>query len=221
MQERIEKTFEKSEKYTAILSAWEKGFLESLKGQLDKGHTLSSKQHNTFAKIEGKLSNESIQATINWHDNWDDEKKCIAKVCASYYAQTPYFKSVAHRILEESEWVVPRPLFQRMTENKHAKKVLTAYFSEPKYADGATVMLRSGARAYLPFSLHQAMRGQPLFVLGVAPIVRSAAKDSKVYRIIAPGSITPVEIEERYIKAYKVSKKKTSKKTEAADEISF
>jgi len=211
MKERIENVLKKKDSYKDILTEWDQGFLESLLRWIESGHNLSTKQHNMFAKIEGKLSESNIEAYDTWNENWDDNKKEIARVCAEYYSRTGYYSGISRRILNEPEWVVPRTVFMKLTENKYAKKVVEAYFSKPLYENGDTVMLRSGARAHLSYRDYKKMAEQPLFIMGVVPFIRSAAKNSKIYNVIAPGSIQPVEIEERYIKKWKKPKKKAEK----------
>ena len=211
MKDRIEKVLEMKDSYEGLLTPWDQGFLESLLRWVESGNTLSMKQHNMFTKVEGKLSESNIEAYNSWNENWDDKKKEKARVCAQYYSGTSYYLRIARRVLSEPEWIVPRSDFMKLTENKFAKKVLDAYFAAPLYADGATVMLRSGARAHLSYRDYKQMMDQPLFVMGVVPKIRSAAKNSKIYSIIAPGSMQPIEIEERYIKKWKKPKKKTEK----------
>ena len=48
------------------INDWERGFAESVLQQLEKGASLSQPQHNTIQKIEGRYSEESLNARRDW-----------------------------------------------------------------------------------------------------------------------------------------------------------
>ena len=53
--ERIQKLIEQCEDMGALISHWERGFLESVQKQVSRGRTLSSKQVDIVHRVEAKI----------------------------------------------------------------------------------------------------------------------------------------------------------------------
>jgi len=81
----------KAAKNENLLSAWEKGFVESLIEQFNKRGSLSPKQVEILERIETqKLSKSARDNRQKWTASYDDEKRRIALICAKYYLKTGY-----------------------------------------------------------------------------------------------------------------------------------
>tara|TARA_Y100000310_G_scaffold70759_1_gene66509 strand:+ start:123 stop:770 length:648 start_codon:yes stop_codon:yes gene_type:complete len=198
--ERIIAARKKSE----LLSDWDKGYLESLETQFNKRGRLSPRQIEIFARIEEeKLSTEAQDERQKWNDNYDAEKRRVAKVCANYYLDAGYFTSLATRIVEEPEFIPSEKAWKKMCENKYAKKVLANHDNPSKYEIGSLVAFRATADW-----AHRMLAGdKPCVVISSGGFIKSAAKGAKPYKVLPYGLAKPIECEERHLKAYKKSKK--------------
>ena len=67
------------------LTDWDSGFIESVSNQIDRGYKLSEKQMNLISKIENKHSPEALRKRDEWVLQYNEEKRKIATICATYY----------------------------------------------------------------------------------------------------------------------------------------
>ena len=192
----------------SLLKEWDVQFLESLETQLRRGRTLSVRQNDFLQKIEAKLSPAALQSASEWKESWDATKKATARRCAEYYRTTDYFSYIANRVLDEPEWVVPQAQYEKMCENKYAKKILATLDAPSLYPAGAAVMLRATAHQTMTRATFTKFKEKPLFVLEVLPTVRSAAKGAKLYKVLSGTSTDVFEIEERFLKVYRKMNRK-------------
>ncbi len=183
------------------LNDWSRGFLESVKSQLDRKGQLSEKQAGIVKKIEAENNEDAQKKREDWLFSYSDEKKQIAKICATYYHATgDYYRLLASRILTEVDFIPSEKQWKAMCDNKYAAKVLKATFEEPLYPAGTLVSLRSSA----PWRIKDASpQGIFLVVQTDAQPVISACKGAKIYKIMPVGSATSYIIEERHIKKMK------------------
>ena len=79
---------------TKNINKWEKGFMESLLEQANKGYTLSQKQLEILSRTENKHSDEAVAKRNAWQAQWDDKKRETAVICAHYYLKAGDRKSV-------------------------------------------------------------------------------------------------------------------------------
>lgn len=179
-----------------------KDFLQSLVSAYEKYEGLTERQFEAFEKVEKRFSAERIAERKAWADKYDDEKRNIAKICAEYYvANPPYYADLARRIINDPEFLPTERQYRALVENKYAKKVLAATFAESKFEVGAMVMGRATASS-------RQVRDQLLVVIEVnATPVKSAAKGSKVYRVLPVGQPNTLLVEEREIKRAPKNKK--------------
>ena len=178
--------------------SWDEGFVESLTKQVKSNRQLSEKQLSVLSKIEARHSPEAIAAVAEWTTQYhsSDEMRLNAKIAASYYMETGYFRDLATNIIENSEFVPTEKQYRSITGNKYAQKILSAWFDTPKYASGSYVYFRANAPGAI-------RRGQtrPAVVLKTnATYPRTAAKGAKIYQVLPFGSAVPVLVEERYLK---------------------
>jgi hypothetical protein len=183
------------------LNDWSRGFLESVREQLGKRGNLSDKQISIVKKIESENNEDAQKKRKEWIASYDDEKRKIAVICATYYHATgDYYRRLASQILEDPEFVPSEKQWNMMCDNKYAVKVLKATFDAPLYPAGSLVSLRSSA----PWRVKESSP-QGIFMVvqtDAAPVV-SACKGAKVYKIMPVGSSTSFIIEERHIKKIK------------------
>ena len=178
-----------------------KDFLQSLTGAYEKYDGLTTRQYEAMEKVEKRFSAAKVAERKAWAGEYTDERRKIAKICAEYYiANPPYFRDLADKILNESDFVPTERQYRALCENKFAKKVLAATTSEPKFEKGAMVKGRSTAI--------RAIRDKHVVIIDVdAAPVKSAAKGTKVYRVLPVGSPTTILVEERHLKNGRRKKK--------------
>ena len=208
---------------TKNITDWEKGFMESLLGQVNKGHKLSQKQLEILSKTENKHSDEAVAKRNAWQAQWDDKKQEIAVICAHYYLGAGYFSDLARNLISNEKFIPTEKQFNAMCKNKYAQKVIDATFAEPKYEVGSMVSIRKtcGADAYLGRYPLRQMVEAPVIIVGVGnkPVL-SASKGAKVYQILPIGTAEAYYIEERHLKRFKKPKKR-SDQIGSQDEILF
>jgi len=209
---------------TKEISDWERGFMESLHGQVKKGYSLSPKQLDILSKTENRHSDEAVAKRNVWEEQWNDEKKVISKIMAHYYhAMGEYFYNIADKILHSKGFIPSEKQYNKMCKNDYAQKVITSTFEDPKYQVGSMVSIRSncGADAYTRRFQLREMKNTPVLIVSVGdkPVL-SAAKGGKVYKVLPMGKAKTYYIEERHLKTFKEPKKR-SKKIGSRDEILF
>ena len=220
--ERIEKAFALGGEH---LSDWERGFLESLKSQAEKGRSLSVKQVDILERVEKqKCSPEAREEAVEWNKLYKSEKRDTAITVAKYYkSQGTYFLGLAVKILDNPDFVPSKKAYQKLCENKYAKRILSELAKPPVFSVGDVVCLRHGADN-IPtarYRISSAMRLKPMLVLSVdTETIESAVKGAKRYTLLPYGSTDTHVFEERALKRYK-KPKKTSKKTKTSEEIPF
>ena len=213
--ESNENTPSKQEIVTRIAAAksfdtlrdWDRNYLDSISEQLERRGSLSPKQIEILVKIEYRNSPEAMQQAKAWKGLYDDEKRSIAKICASYYAATGYFADLSDKILNTEDFVPTEKQYRAMCENKYAKKVIKAALGEAKFTVGDSVMLRTSAPWDAKTKMGDNGRNGGVIIADNAKPVVSAANGSKQYQILPFGSFTSVFVEERYIKKFRMPKK--------------
>ena len=186
------------------LSPRSRQFVLSLRSWRDANRVLTTNQIRALNHIEKSYLNPDRDHPGPWQQHWGPNQKEIATICARYYAENPpYFSDLAHRILNEEFFVPTEAEFNKLTENKYAKKVLSEHYSTPLYAGATMVCLRIPATKRLDMP---ELKDTPLMILKInaEPIIR-AASGSKRYLVLPITSDTPFLVEERDIKKYKIN----------------
>ena len=178
--------------------AWTRNFCTSIAEGFKKYKGLTQKQFDIFVKQEHRATPEFAQARDEWRASYNESKRHIARVCAEYYkANPPYFGDLATKVLTDPDFIPTPRQYRAMCENKYAKKVLKSATSAPTYTVGQIIALRSTTphkiKAALPLGK------AAIIEIGAAPI-KSAAKGSKVYKILPLGAAKTINVEERHIK---------------------
>jgi len=183
------------------LNDWSRGFLESVKEQLGRRGKLSDKQVSIVKKIETENNEDAQKKREDWIASYDEEKRQVAKICATYYHATgDYYRRMASQVLTEPDFVLSEKQWKSMCDNKYAAKVIKATFDDPLYPAGSLVALRSSAPWRIKNSSPQ---GMFLVVATDAQPVISACKGAKIYKIMPVGSAESFMVEERHIKKIK------------------
>jgi hypothetical protein len=175
--------------------SWDRGFAESVLGQLAAGRTPSEKQKTVLEKITARYSEAGIEAASTWAADYAGENRDRMIQCAKYYRSTTYYHDLVDRVLTDSEFVPSAKQFDAMTTNKYATKVLGGYSAAPKFAIGSTVQPAAGCDHRLA---QQFRRGA--MVISVNEDIISACKGNRRYKILPIGGMRPILIEERHIK---------------------
>jgi len=193
-----------------VCGGWDRGFLESILGQMGKGRALSTKQKETLGKVLARNTPIDQAEHERWRGIYLSDHKERAMVVATYYTKSPYFRDLSSDILRGE--VPERKKFLKMIQNKYALKVLEEYDRAPRYAVGAYVAPRASfefkhadfGTNTAPWTLSAEVvrkfteRGG--FIMGVCSEIYAAAQGSKRYKILPVGATNPIIVEERRLK---------------------
>jgi hypothetical protein len=199
MLERLNAVCERTED-----ASWARGFINSLQGQIMAGRKLSEKQIKTLSQIEKDHDDAALSARATFAADYSADKdgmRSDALVVAHYYRPTGYFRLLSEKMIENPAFVPSVGEYNKMVKNKYAQKVLREHHADPKYPVGSYVVPRAAHR-----TLKYKLGDKPCIVVeaNAAPIT-SAAKGSKVYKLLPIGRAKTVLVEERQImKARKV-----------------
>jgi hypothetical protein len=197
--ERIKKTLTRGQKDGTITS-FEAGFLMSVSHQFEKNpeRTLSQKQINWFQKIEGKVNSYNPE---EWENNWNEGKARKLKIAIEYYKHVGlYFHDIIQWVEDNPDKIISKQGFQRITENKYAKKVISALDAPVAFGDGDHVTVRSNGT--VPGNLSP-YKGKMLFVLKSLDKAVAAARGARLYLVLSSDSAETLTIEERWLKKHK------------------
>lgn len=219
-RQRIEKISKKSD----CLSQWEQGYIESISEQIERGRRLSYRQIEIVERIEKKVKN-AVPADPNWEANWDEAKAWAWKTACNYYDNsTPrYYGYLLDQAKANPDMIPSERNYKKIVENKYAQRVINALREDPKYSAGDTVQFRPGARKAMSYRQYEGLKDIPLFVVEATSRVNTACAGCRIYRLLPSIAMEVIEIEERYIKKFKVPKKKAikSKLIKPVEEISL
>tara|TARA_B100000035_G_scaffold134987_2_gene115007 strand:- start:15990 stop:16793 length:804 start_codon:yes stop_codon:yes gene_type:complete len=182
--------------------SWGQGFAESVLGQVQSGATLSPRQLEIIAKLE-KENSYSVQVERQeFAAKYKDEStglRAKALVVANYYLTTPYFRDICRMVVADENYVPSLSQYNKIVENKYAKKILAGHFAEPKFPAGSLAQLRATApqRAFKKVMVIKTNYTSPT----------SACAGNKVYQVLPIGETTPIVVEERHIKTWRAAKK--------------
>lgn len=193
-----------SSRASAAGDTWAVDFVKSLRGQVLGGKALSTRQMEILAKVEARHSDEAQAARDNWASSWasNEDAQRRFKIALDYYATTGYFSGVIRESRSNPDFVPNERLFRKVTENKFASRVIESTLAEAKWKAGDLVMLNAAAPYSSPWgaSLFKMRGSKGTVVAADAAPVRSAARKSKVYKVLFFGHLTPVLVEERWLK---------------------
>ncbi len=180
---------------------WEKNFTHSLRTQVASGRTLSEKQIEILEKIESKYTDEELSKASEWASAWGETQKVEWAVLMRYYASTGYYRNLVLSWQLDQDAVPSLRDYTRITENKFARKILDGWRSDPVYAAGSMVSLRTSAK----FAHRKALtKGVGVVIKTNADEPKSACRGNKIYEVLPVGGVGTIMIEERYLKKARV-----------------
>jgi hypothetical protein len=197
--ERIKKALVRGQEDGTVTN-FEVGFLTSIKNQFERNAelTLSQKQLNWFQKIEGKVNSYN---PVEWQQSWDAEKKRNLKIVIEYYKHSGlYFHDIIQWTIDNPDKIISKQNYQRIAENKYAKKVIKALSDSPAYNEGEYVTVRSSHSIPTKFFKH---KGKMFFILRPLDKAVAAAHGARLYLVLSSDSAETFIIEERWLKKYK------------------
>ena len=181
-------------------NSWSSGFVESLQRQATSAHYhMSPNQLATLRKIESentpeiKLTRE--QFAVDYRANKNGMRDDLMVLAHYYERGTNYFHNVSETVLSDKDFVPSFAQYNKITQNKYAKRVLTAHHAEPKYSKGTWVQLRSTSP-----NRGRSWESKKLLVIkaDAEPIV-SSCKGAKRYHVLPVGAGQVETVEERHI----------------------
>lgn len=202
----------------------DKQFYLSLLWQHEKQNArqLSSSQMFHLERLYDKYSMEEIKKKEEFELNYSAEQRETAIRCANYYADQypPYYDMIVAKVLDNPEGhVLSYSEYNKMCNNKYAKKVLACYDQEAVYSVGDFVQIRATNRVdiantnqkdgYMPRrSVCGQMANKFCMVLEVnaKPITR-AAKGARVYKVLITDEAQPIYAHESDLKKARRPKK--------------
>ncbi len=160
-----------------LLNDWEKGFVESVLGQLEKGYKLSHNQERIIKRCFDKTSEDEVKKVEEWESSFNTEKRRIFDICVRYYKQAGYFSHVIEKVTKNSDYIPNEKTFVKMCENKYAKKVLAVCDSEPVWPVGGIATLRKtlkhndprvhGSEKSVSLNIPK-LKDKPVMILGIS-----------------------------------------------------
>jgi len=193
-------------------SSWAAGYVESLISQVKGDRRLSDRQLQVLKKIEAEHDDAAIAERQKWIENYTNspDLRADAIVVANYYMSTGYFKDTAREIINDDTFIPTYSQYNKMVKNKYAQKVLTSHNAPAKYEAGQLVTFRANAPSqarYLDGAHLKRNVTMMVIEANAAPVV-SAARGTKVYKLLPVGKATTLLVEERHImKARKLKQK--------------
>lgn len=183
-------------------SSWACGFTESVLSQAKEGKVLSRRQLEIVAKLELENTDEVLEQRAGFATKYNDETTGLKErmiIASKYYMTTPYFRDIAREVLGNENFVPTLSQYNKVVENKYAKKILAGHFAEPKFPTGSLAQLRATAprRAFKKVMVIKTNYTSPT----------SACAGNKVYQVLPIGETTPIVVEERHIKTWRAAKK--------------
>jgi len=200
----------------------DKQFYMSLFWQHENKRELSSSQLYHLERLYNKYSMEEIKKKEEFAENYSDELREIAVKCAQYYAgQYPvYYDRIVEKVINDPEGhTLSFNEYNKMCNNKYAKKILACYEEEAKYQVGDFLQIRATNRVdiantnqkdgHMPRrSVCSQMANKFCMVIEVnaKPITR-AAKGARVYKVLITDETQPIFAHESDLKKARRTKK--------------
>ena len=187
-------------------------FLKNMRTQLSSGRAMSPGQNKYVSDIENHCSIQNIDDALRWINDYDDDLREVAVLCAEYYDNQEiggnYFVNIRRKVLDNPKGhVLSKNEFNKMCMNKYAQKVIEENKRPPAFAPGQVVSVRNSNRLDMSpaqtreekrrtYELYRrAARGEKLMVVilkvDARPMYRST-KGGKVYKILPVGQTQPL-----------------------------
>ena len=198
------------------MNSWEQGFVESLEHQFKQKGKLSDSQERHLFKLSDKYNMDKIRETQKWNKNYGPEQRDIAVKCARYYdgQYITYFLDIVTKTLDDPEGhTLTMGEFNKMCNNKYAKKILDSYATPERFEVGDIVQIRANNRVDLANTDHKTgavakgtrstfgLIDKTCMILEVnAKPVTRPSKGARVYKILVTGETKPIYAHESDLK---------------------
>ena len=187
-------------------------FLKNMRTQLSRGRPMSPGQSKYVSDIEKHCSVQNISDAMKWIEDYNDDLREVAVLCAEYYDNQQiggnYFINIRRKVLDNPKrHVLSKSEFSKMCMNKYAQKVIEENNRPAAFNPGQVVSVRSSNRLDMSptetseekrrnYELYRrAARGEKLMVMilqvNARPMYRST-KGGKVYKILPLGETKPL-----------------------------
>tara|TARA_B100000927_G_scaffold136304_1_gene110007 strand:- start:2540 stop:3223 length:684 start_codon:yes stop_codon:yes gene_type:complete len=187
-----------------------------------KSGSLSSSQMMYLERMYNKYSMEEIKKKEEFAKNYSDSHRDVAIKCARYYENQypPYYDAIVEKVLNDpSGHTLSFNEYNKMCNNKYAKKILACYEEKLKYSVGDFVQIRATNRVDIANTNHEEghqprrsvcaiMANKTCMILQVdaKPITR-AAKGARLYKILIIDEASPIYAHESDLKKARRPKK--------------
>ena len=187
-----------------------------------KSGSLSSAQMMYLEAMYNKYNMEEIKKKEEFVQNYSEAHRRVAVRCAEYYKNQypPYFDAIVEKVLKDPDGhTLSHNEYNKMCNNKYAKKILSCYEEKPKYGVGDFVQIRATNRVDLANTNHEAghqprrsvcssMANKLCMIVEVKakPITR-AAKGARLYKVLITDEAQPIYAHESDLKKARKSKK--------------
>jgi hypothetical protein len=139
-----------------LLSQWERDFIKSIADQYAKSGKLSTNQERVLNTCLDKTSANKVKETQDWLASYGEEKRKIARLLAEYYKHEGYFQTLSNSILSDMAFVPSKEQYEKLCENKYAKKVIEAHNAPYEFQIGDLAIVRAGLRRTSITSMNKA-----------------------------------------------------------------
>ena len=200
MLERLERLFERVPEN----GGWDRGFVESVKEQIESGRTLSARQLEIIEKVEGRFSDAAMSAHESWNESWDADKQRRFKIAVKYYGRTGYNQSIVTRAWGQDNFIPTQKEYSAMVCNKYARAVVETALATATYPLGSLVQFRKASR------VRAGRRGKLAVVVEHGDEVKTHARGGKPYGVVFIGDSKIIKCEERDLKRAPKSSKRSN-----------
>ena len=198
------------------MNSWELGFVESLEHQFKKKGRLSDSQERHLFKLTDKYNMDRIREENAWCRNYGPKQRDVAVKCAKYYDSQyqVYYHNIVTKVLADPEnHILTLGEYNKLCNNKYAKKILASYESPAKFEVGDIVQIRANNRIDIANTDHKTgavskgtrstwgLIDKTCMILEVnAKPVTRPAKGARVYKILVTGEMKPIYAHESDLK---------------------
>ncbi len=187
-------------------------FLKNMRTQLSTGRPMSPGQNKYVTDIEKHCSVQNIDDAMKWINDYNDDLREVAVLCAEYYDNQEiggnYFVQIRRKVLDNPKGhVLSKSEFGKMCMNKYAQKVIEENKRPAIFSPGQVVSVRNSNRLDMSpaqtreeksrnYKLYRrAARGEKVMVMilqtNARPMYRST-KGGKVYKVLPVGETQPL-----------------------------
>ena len=194
--------------------AWSLGFVRDMARLHAQGRTLSDRQRHILDEKRKQYGPGAIRAREEWEKRWVDSPELAERwnVVLDYYKalnereRTSYYSKFILARDANPDLIPHQKAYNKVMENKYAKKIVDGWFDDPLYQKGDFISIRQ-ARS-VPRSVREACEKGAIVIKVNAGIPVTACRGNKLYRLLPVAAVTPLIVEERHIKKSKRAKKK-------------